>query len=354
MKKLISAGLCAVLCLSLLVGSAFAEAGLGNFTKTKVYETGKFADVAASDWFNASVGAAYEYSLLLGVSQNEFGAAQNVTIAEVLTMAARLHCIYTNGSENLAESTPWYQTYVDYCVTNGIISDKRFSDFNAYASRTQVAEIFSKALPDSALKMINTIEDGAIPDLDNNTDTSAIYKLYRAGILTGEGTSGEFGPARSILRSEMAAVVTRMADESLRKSFTLKAYSEDSDITTDAQLKAALELGKTSVANAYQTCAYAQSMKLDNAVGLSMKATTMQELLAAGKHAANAQTFCKDKAEYAGIYESIEKAVSGCAATVKIVSALRIGSTNTDWNAAFKYIEACDEAFRLALGEKVS
>ena len=49
MKKLIGAILCATMVVSLIAGSAFAEAGMGNFKKTNVYETGRFADVAGKD-----------------------------------------------------------------------------------------------------------------------------------------------------------------------------------------------------------------------------------------------------------------------------------------------------------------
>src|SRR3712207_7330745 len=47
----------------------------------------------------------------------------------------------------LFRSDPWYQSYVDYCKTNGIINkDYRWND---NATRAGYIEIFAKALPRS-------------------------------------------------------------------------------------------------------------------------------------------------------------------------------------------------------------
>lgn len=82
----------------------------------------------------------------------------------------------------------------------------------------QVAEILLKSLPTSALENINSVDYGAIPDLNNNIDTSYVYRLYRAGIFAGNSESGEFKPADNINRCEMADIITRMADPALRSS----------------------------------------------------------------------------------------------------------------------------------------
>ena len=49
----------------------------------------------------------------------------------------------------------------------------------------------------------------------------AVYLLYRAGVLTGSDSAGTFRPDSTIKRSEAAAIVTRMADPSLRQRITL-------------------------------------------------------------------------------------------------------------------------------------
>ena len=51
----------------------------------------------------------------------------------------------------------------------------------------------------------------------------AVLRLYNAGILKGSDQYGSFKPDTSITRAEVAAIVTRMADRSLRQTFTLEA-----------------------------------------------------------------------------------------------------------------------------------
>lgn len=74
-------------------------------------------------------------------------------------------------------------------------------------------------MPASALPAINTVADGDIPDVAaNGLYKDEIYLLYNAGILTGSDNYGSFEPRKYILRSEVAAIVTRMADTSMRKT----------------------------------------------------------------------------------------------------------------------------------------
>jgi hypothetical protein len=113
---------------------------------------------------------------------------------------------------------------VDYAKTNGIIS----SDYswNTNATRAGYIDIFAKSLPDSALRQINTVDDGAIPDVPmSHPNAAAIYKLYRAGILEGSDAARSCNPSANIRRSEVAAILTRMMDVTARKHFTLTVGS---------------------------------------------------------------------------------------------------------------------------------
>lgn len=50
----------------------------------------------------------------------------------------------------------------------------------------------------------------------------AVYAMYQAGILTGNDAYGTFTPYSTITRAEVAAVVSRMVDPSLRQAFILQ------------------------------------------------------------------------------------------------------------------------------------
>ena len=193
-----------------------------NFTKQATYQVGRFTDVDQSAWYANSVALAYEYGLMSGTSATTFNASSNITIAEVITLAARIDSIFYTGAANFAPSAVWYQTYVDYAIDAGIINAGEYSNYTALANRAQFADILASALPSYALNEKNWVDDNAIPDVkitDNYAD--AIYKLYRAGIVTGTDSQGSFSPSRSILRAEVATIVTRMVDESLRGAITL-------------------------------------------------------------------------------------------------------------------------------------
>lgn len=71
--------------------------------------------------------------------------------------------------------------------------------------------------------MISNIEEGAIPDVPVDASyAEAVYRLYDAGVLTGNDSYGTFAPFSYITRGAAAALIGRMADASLRKAVTLE------------------------------------------------------------------------------------------------------------------------------------
>ena len=196
-----------------------------TFPRPEKYTAGRFADVTAADWFHSVVADAYELGLMDGVSPTEFDAMGTVTLAQAITMAARIHSIYATGAENFRSSggDRWYQVYLDYAYDHDLIDGKLYNaDVTRNATRAQFAEIFSKTMNADGLIAINQIAGGAIPDV-SLTDSfgSAVYLLYRAGVLTGSDGQGTFHPGDSITRAEAAAIVARMGDSTARRNVSL-------------------------------------------------------------------------------------------------------------------------------------
>ena len=198
-----------------------AEPGFVNFqNKTESYTQGQFSDVG-EDWYTPYVAAVYELGLMQGGADGAFRPDDGVTLAEVCALAARLRRIWNGDSGELKQGTPWYQVYVDDCRTAGILTAE-FADFTAPASRRDFAGLLSRALPESALPEINEIADGDIPDVAaDDPEAEGIYRLYRAGVLTGSDGYGSFSPSSGIRRSEAAAIVSRLAFRSLRQLLSL-------------------------------------------------------------------------------------------------------------------------------------
>ncbi len=219
-KRILSLALAGVLCLS--TAAPALAAGLDQFGKVNTYAAGQFADVPADAWYAANVQAAYELGLMTGSSAATFNPTGNLTVAEALALACRLHSTYAGKGASFAGGGVWYQPYVDYATQNGIITAGAYPDYTATATRAQFAAILAAALPDEALPAINSVQ--SLPDLDAAAPYAAgVLKLYNAGILTGSDAAGSFQPTATIQRAEVAAIVTRMADKSLRKTFTLTA-----------------------------------------------------------------------------------------------------------------------------------
>jgi len=185
--------------------------GMANFAKSGVYQSGQFSDVEASQWFGSVVTSVFEYGLMRGTSADTFNPSGNVTLAEAITIAARVHSIFTTGSENTATGNPnpWYQANVDYAIANGIIASSDFLIYTRAATRAEMIYIFSRALPQSEFKEQNKVN--SLPDVGSGTPYyDSIFMLYKAGILTGNDAQGTFNPDRGISRAEAAAIISRV------------------------------------------------------------------------------------------------------------------------------------------------
>lgn len=227
MKRLISFLLSMVLTMGgSPTGVMAAGGGMLNFRAVATYQNGQYTDVAPDAWYNASVAAAYEQGLMTGEGVDFFNAAGQITVAQTIVLAARLHRIYNTGTSDFEPGDTWYGPYVDYARENGIIAGEPI--LWTAATRGQFVDILSRALPKEVFDQINDIADNMIPDVKTGDEyAGSIYMLYRAGVVTGSNSRGSFYPNNTISRAEAAAIVTRMTDRSLRHSFTLEYSGPD-------------------------------------------------------------------------------------------------------------------------------
>ena len=213
-------------CRVIVKGTATPDGVEVHFPRINVYHQDQFTDVKANQWYTDSIADAFELGLMKGTSATTFNPHGDVTVAEAIAMACRVHAIYTTGSDSAIvpqAGALWYQPYLDYAYLNGLINNAYYnSDVMQKATRAQFAEIFANSLPDNALPPINNIADGKIPDVPMTAYyAGAAYKLYRAGILAGGDALGTFSPNSFITRKEAAGVIARMAESNNRRSFTL-------------------------------------------------------------------------------------------------------------------------------------
>lgn len=194
------------------------KVGIANFKRDENFSTNQFTDVPSSKWYAEKVKTVCQYGLMSGTSSTSFSPEKNMSIAEAITIAARLNNTYYAKQYEFPTGSPWYQPYVEYALEEGIIS-KPYDNYEVPISRGEFAIIISNAFP---LPVINGIEDGVIPDVPSGSSYySAVYYLYRAGIISGTDSYGTFNPDAEISRAEVSVILGNMVDNSLRKHFAL-------------------------------------------------------------------------------------------------------------------------------------
>lgn len=208
-----------------LIGTVVASTEQSTEIAPAPVRTGfAFRDVTANDWFFGYVRSAWEKGLIDGMTADEFAPNGELSVAQAIKLAAVVHQMEKDGKVTLANGSPWYSTYVDYAVKNGIIGmqylDYTAEQLNAPAKRAEFAHIFFGALSDR--DEINAIADNVLPDVKTGDAWAAdIYTLYRMGILQGNDAIGTFAPNTSIKRSEVAAILVRMYEHAERVSVSL-------------------------------------------------------------------------------------------------------------------------------------
>jgi len=181
-----------------------------------------YSDVAETSWFYSNVKLCYETGLMQGNDDGTFAPNKNLTVAQVATVAARLHELL-HGEDGVIEQPaggPWWKTAVDYMAA---LAEERkdtttlivLSNPEVDVTRTGCLLILSLVVDESFLEPINSIT--SLPD----TTAPTILLFYNAGILNGLDQYGTFGGDRLLRRSEFAAMLSRMVDPALRLTVTL-------------------------------------------------------------------------------------------------------------------------------------
>ena len=178
MKKTLSFLLALVLAAGLVLPASALEA-----EKVNTYTPGQFTDVPEGSWCAAGVQTAYEYGLMGGKSADRFDPSGLVTMAQAVAMACRVHALYCGDGPELpaGTGTPWYQPYADYAVAHQFLGFEGYTerDFNSPILRCDFAGALWAALPEEALSVISSVEDGGIPDVSPQAYYGEpVYALY--------------------------------------------------------------------------------------------------------------------------------------------------------------------------------
>lgn len=189
---------------------------------------GGFFDVQKQHWFYEDVKSIHKLGVVNGYPDGTFRPTDNITIAEAIAIARKVFNISYNNDKTTESfesinEVLWYTPEINFAIENGIITQNEFPNYEKIATRSEIAYIFAKVLPENQYPIINNVDK--LPDVDGSHQYGAyIFKLYKAGILCGDDIYGNFQPDKAITRAEVAAIVNREIFTKKRKAFTLGKY----------------------------------------------------------------------------------------------------------------------------------
>lgn len=219
--------LAALICLSPLY-SRKAYAGRGQIMPDGE-EYLPFIDVDEDSWYSFYVQCAYNEGIINGRTKTTFDPEGYVTMAEVATMAAKLHdrLMERNIDFQVTQTSPWYGQYLRYCYENGIYRNVKVAqgkvklyaceNWNAPAKRRDVAGMFAHVDQRPGQMLLNPdVPLTDIPDVDRSTPYhQEILKMYRMGVAVGDEWM-RFNPDGKIRRNEAVALAVRLLFDDAR------------------------------------------------------------------------------------------------------------------------------------------
>lgn len=104
-------------------------------------DTVSFTDVTVDDWFYEHLKFAVPNSIIDGYDDGSFKPNNTVTAAEAIKICLSL----ASYDVFVANSSPWYVSWMDVAVKYGLISEGEFEP-NSKISRGQVAELMYRAI----------------------------------------------------------------------------------------------------------------------------------------------------------------------------------------------------------------
>lgn len=170
-----------------------------------------YKDVYHNDWYTDYVSFMYETDMMKGTSEYRFSPTHNITYAQAITLAARIHAKFNFPKKQFYQTGLWYQVYLDYCKTYRLIDEDDITNIDAAITREEFVELLDLMPKDQYDRLNPNITP---PD----TDSESVQKFYASGICVGSDGEHNFMPDSFITRAEVSAIVTRMLDSSLRVS----------------------------------------------------------------------------------------------------------------------------------------
>ena len=196
-----------------------------------------FSDVPSNAWYAQDVAAAERSGILQGTGNGRFSPDGNLTLAQAITMAARTYAYERGETIPKTGGSTWYSDFLQYASDKGICAIGEFgAAYDNFCNRLTMAKLFARVVPESTATQRNDVT--TLPDVQSASENQAVFTLYQLDILTGSDKYGTFHPYQYIKRSETAAILNRVLDPDMRKSFTLEEAPTLEQIYANALVQA--------------------------------------------------------------------------------------------------------------------
>lgn len=239
LKRTAAAATDTVMCLSAMVGSAFAASP-------------SFTDVPESHWAYSYVERAASSGIVNGVGDNLFKPSSSITAAQYVTMFQRT-CM--KGPPIFSSTDKyWYSAYYNELRDLELLTGTPLTEenLNSTISRNNMAQIIYNFytrgfLPDDIDAMVSPASPEKIKDYSSIPEAyrSAVLWVYGSGVIQGD-EKGNFNGAKAMNRAEAATVMVRLADSIATWEETQK----------DMNMEEVLEHSKTSLYDTYEKATY--------------------------------------------------------------------------------------------------
>lgn len=177
-----------------------------------------FQDVDASAWYAETVNKASASGIIKGKGNGMFEPGNNLTIAEAMTLAAKVNAVYYDRMDILNSYTEqfsgsgihWAFGIGQYCADYGLLFPW-VCEFDDECSRYLMGIFFFHALPEENFTAMNDV--AKLPEALTQ-DEYEIEALFKAGVMIGDQSG--FRLDSSVTRAEAAALIYRVANPEAR------------------------------------------------------------------------------------------------------------------------------------------
>lgn len=152
----------------------------------------KFSDLAGYDWAKAYINVMSNAGIVKGTSATTFDPGKEISYAELITMLIRTK---SGAASELEAYGTWPNNYIQYAQMYNMLGDVAITDWNAPATRGDVAKLIYRNMPKSSSSedaklsatRISAAGGPAYLYVSAGTSGTTTYQWYKNGMpLAGE------------------------------------------------------------------------------------------------------------------------------------------------------------------------